>query len=173
MRAHAHTDIFSNHIYLKPIWLGTLSKSTLHAEDKETQQSGFVRDHRQLRNCKPHLITRLVMQQGTAQEHTAPPKNTTAKKGNSMHVWDYIMKNRVQGREKAQHSILGYLCWVVVTGRKLQSVLQIIITMKVIQWNRPAGTDSVCQDEAGNEHHPSGKENWSEERMGGVLQRWI
>lgn len=74
--------------------------------------------------------------------------------------------------DKSPHSILGYLCCVVVTGRKLPSILQIIMTMKVIQRNRPAGTDSVCRDEAGNEYHASSNEHCGEEKKGGALQRW-
>ncbi|KAL7382057.1 hypothetical protein ABVT39_016072 [Epinephelus coioides] len=46
------------------------------------------------------------------------------------------------------------------------------MTMKVIQRNRPAGTDSVCRDEAGNEYHASSKEHCGEEKKGGALQRW-
>ena len=55
----------------------------------------------------------------------------------------------------------------MVTGRKLQRILQIIMTMKVIQWNRPAGTDSVCRDEVGNEYHASSKEHLQREEEGG------
>lgn len=44
--------------------------------------------------------------------------------------------------------------------------------MKVIQRNRPAGTDSVCRDEAGNEYHASSNEHCGEEKKGGALQRW-
>lgn len=104
------------------------------------------------------LLWRQVIQQATTWEYTDPKTNSEESLRQSVIstvFWD-----------KSPHSILGYLCCVVVTGRKLPSVLQIIMTMKVIQWNRPAGTDSVCRDEAGNEHHASSKERCSAE------QRW-
>ncbi len=73
---------------------------------------------------------------------------------------------------RARKAILSYLCCVVVTGRKLPIILQIIMTIKVIQWNRPVGTDSVCRDEAGNEHQAKCKEHCREGNKGGALQRW-
>lgn len=148
--------------------------ATIHLTHGRQQRKWAMRgceSSQSLSCCKQYLIQHLskqATQQVTTKQHIKTTNNSRESIQYVCVRLSMINKACWEKRHNSPHSILGYLCCVVVTGRKLQSAVQIIMTTKVIQWNRPAGTDSVCWDEAGNKHHASSKEHCSEEKKGGL-----
>ena len=134
---HTHTHIHTQACTYTHFWVIVLicrlvSQHTLQNRTAKKRAVRFCESSTSLRNCKQYLC-----RQAATERYTVRASHTNAKSARvcvfvcvCVCVWEEYEKSSGRVRDKSPHSILGYLCCVVVAGRKLRNMLQIIMTIK-------------------------------------------